>query len=482
MVRKPASELTANETSLLVIAARLISATKRIEDTLTTSEELKYMDARIDEEIVAIQKIFDTFKSGSKMPQVHPIIQAVGAEWKTASDAKRRFNWTVLTTSYITQLCEIVRKEHPEWHASLSSLTLDSYLDGLHPTKLWWLEGHPAAQKTSDAVMNDMPPDPPTAVVIPGPPSPHPPSPPAHSHNTRGKGKRAINAQVADLPSAPSKPLYALRGTKRRADSDNPEGESDSTTPQKSDLPQVEVEQASPPQPTQRQRTEASATIAYEQDRCGPCALANEVECRAQSNLRSFSCVHCASKHKVCDNPAPSWSILLRRAMELRSSGVGSPAMWEARFDAQLDAQEQRMEVMDAVNQDNNEKLAHILLELQNTCQDSHNTHLMISRLLNNQGVDVLSIPGVGATPYNCCSASPMTSTSSVGAQMSGLGISDACSTSSFSSMPSDRRRQPSGGSVASGGHGGSVGRAASVGRLTPSGVSGRSTLAGAVA
>ncbi|KAH8995166.1 hypothetical protein EDB86DRAFT_3077984 [Lactarius hatsudake] len=329
MVRKPASELTANETSLLVIAARLMSATKRVEDTPTTSEELKYMDARIDEEIVAIQKIFDTFKSGSKMPRVHPIIQAVGAEWKTASDAKRRFNWTVLTTSYITQLCETVRKEHPEWHASLSSLTLDSYLDGLHPTRLWWLEGHPAAQKTSD---DDMPPDPPTAVVIPGPASPHPPSPPAHSHNTRGKGKRAVNAQVADLPSAPSKPPYALRGTKRRADPDNPEGESDSTTPQKSDLPRVEVEQASPPRPTQRQRTEASATIAYEQDRCGPCALANEVECRAQSNSRSFSCVRCASKHKS------------------RSSGAGSPAMWEARLDARLDAQEQRMEAMDAVN------------------------------------------------------------------------------------------------------------------------------------
>ncbi|KAH8992195.1 hypothetical protein EDB92DRAFT_1945357 [Lactarius akahatsu] len=452
MVRKPASELTANETLLLVIAARLMSATKRVEDTPTTSEELKYMDARIDEEIVAIQKIFDTFKSGSKMPRVHPIIQAVGAEWKTASDAKRRFNWTVLTTSYITQLCETVRKEHPEWHASLSSLTLDSYLDGLHPTRLWWLEGHPAAQKTSD---DDMPPDPPTAVVIPGPASPHPPSPPAHSHNTRGKGKRAVNAQVADLPSAPSKPPYALRGTKRRADPDNPEGESDSTTPQKSDLPRVEVAQASPPRPTQRQRTEASATIAYEQDRCGPCALANEVECRAQSNSRSFSCVRCASKHKPCGKPGST---------------------------ARLDAQEQRMEAMDAVNRDNNEKLARILLELQNTRQDSHDTRLMISRLLNNQGVDVLSIPGVGATPYNRRSASPMTSTSSVGAQMSGLGISDARSTSSFSSMPSDRRRQPSGGSVASGGRGGSVGRAASVGRLTPSGVSGRSSSAGAVA
>ncbi|KAH9020287.1 hypothetical protein EDB83DRAFT_2528043 [Lactarius deliciosus] len=273
MVRKSASELTANETSLLNIAARLMSAAKRVTDTPTTPEELEYMDARIDEEIMAIQKIFDTFKSGSKMPRVHPIIQAVGAEWKTASDTKRSFDWTVLTTQYITQLCDTVQKEHPEWHASLSALSLDSYLDGLHPTKLWWLKGHSAAQNTPEATSSDMQQDPPPSVAIPGPPPPPPPSPPTHSHNTRGKGKRAVKAPVADLPFAPSIPPYSLRGTKRRADPDNPEGESDSTTPQKSDLPRVEVEQASPPRPTQRQRIEASETIASGQDRCGPCAL-----------------------------------------------------------------------------------------------------------------------------------------------------------------------------------------------------------------
>ncbi|KAH9011175.1 hypothetical protein EDB83DRAFT_2322254 [Lactarius deliciosus] len=478
MVRKSASELTANETSLLNIAARLMSAAKRVTDTPTTPEELEYMDARIDEEIMAIQKIFDTFKSGSKMPRVHPIIQAVGAEWKTASDTKRSFDWTVLTTQYITQLCDTVQKEHPEWHASLSALSLDSYLDGLHPTKLWWLKGHSTAQNTPEATSSDMQQDPPPSVAIPGPPPPPPPSPPTHSHNTRGKGKRAVKAPVADLPFAPSIPPYSLRGTKRRADPDNPEGESDSTTPQKSDLPRVEVEQASPPRPTQRQHIEASETIASGQDRCGPCALANVEECRAQSNSRSFSCVRCAMKHKVCDNPAPSWAVPLRHAMEGRSSGAGSPAMWDARFDTL----EQRMEAMEAVNRDTNEKIVRVLLELQNSRQDSHDTRLMTGRLLANQGIDVLSIPGVGAPPYNRRSASPMNSASSVGAQMSGLGISDARSTSSFSSVPSDRRREPSGGSVASGGRGGSVGRVASGGRLTPSGVSGRSSSAGAVA
>ncbi|KAH8980992.1 hypothetical protein EDB92DRAFT_1953494 [Lactarius akahatsu] len=339
-----------------------MSATKRVEDTPTTSEELKYMDARIDEEIVAIQKIFDTFKSSSKMPRVHPIIQAVGAEWKTASDAKRRFNWT----------------EHPRV-ACVALITYTRLISG-------WSSSHEAvvargAPRSAEDLRRST-----NCSGHSRPASPHPPSPPAHSHNTRGKGKRAVNAQ-------------------RRADPDNPEGESDSTTPQKSDLPRVEVAQASPPRPTQRQRTEASATIAYEQDRCAHVHWPTKWSA-GLSQIRAH--------FRVC---------AVHRSTSRGLVARGSPAMWEARLDARLDAQEQRMEAMDAVNRDNNEKLARILLELQNTRQDSHDTRLMISRLLNNQGVDVLSIPGVGATPYNRRYASPMTSTSSVGAQMSGLGI-----------------------------------------------------------
>ncbi|KAH9163429.1 hypothetical protein EDB89DRAFT_2078785 [Lactarius sanguifluus] len=246
MVRKPPSKLTKHESQLLTIAAKLMCAMKCVEDTPTSSKELEYMDGKIKGEIQAIQTIFNTYRAGSKMPRLHPIIQVVGAEWKNAEDQNRSPNWPLLTTQYITQLCETVLAENLEWHESLSSLQLDSYLEGLHPTKLWWLEAHPEVQKTSDAAIENISPDPLTSVAIPSPLPPPPPPLPLHMHNTRGKGKaRAIQELMAD-PSAPSNPPYALRGTKRRADPDIPKGESDSSTPRKSDVLWVKVEQASP--------------------------------------------------------------------------------------------------------------------------------------------------------------------------------------------------------------------------------------------
>ncbi|KAH9169691.1 hypothetical protein EDB89DRAFT_2072685 [Lactarius sanguifluus] len=452
MVRKPPSELTKHESQLLTIAAKLMCAMKCVEDTPTSSKELEYMDGKIKGEIQAIQTIFNTYRAGSKMPRLHPIIQVAGAEWKNAEDQNRSPNWPLLTTQYITQLCETVLVENPEWHESLSSLQLNSYLEGLHPTKLWWLEAHPEVQKTSDAAIENISP---TSVAIPSPLPPPSPPLPSHTHNTHGKGKaRAIQEPMAD-PSAPSNPPYALRGTKRCADPDIPEGESDSSTPRKSDVPRVEVEQVSPPRPTQCQCIEASAVIAYG---------------KAQSNTWSISCVHCAIKHKVC-NPTPAWAVPLHRAMEARTSGAGTPAIG----DSHLDALEQRMDALESMNRDTNEKVIHILLEIQNMCQDSHDTRLMAGRLLDVQGIDPTSIPGVGGPPSNRRSICPsIASASSVGARMSGLGISDARSTSSYSSAPSERHRQPSGGSVEA--------HVASGGRLTPSGVSGRSSSASAVA
>ncbi|KAH9169709.1 hypothetical protein EDB89DRAFT_1908354 [Lactarius sanguifluus] len=276
MVRKPPSKLTKHESQLLTIAAKLVlnswdlnspmgklpkgehgpkgkvlliqqlvCAMKCVEDTPTSSKELEYMDGKIKGEIQAIQTIFNTYRAGSKMPRLHPIIQVVGAEWKNVEDENCSPNWPLLTTQYITQLCETVLVENPEWHESLSSLQLNSYLEGLHPTRLWWLEVHSEVQKTSDAAIKNISPDPPTSVAIPGPLPPPPPPLPLHMHNTCGKGKaHAIQELMAD-PSAPSNPPYAL-GTKHRADLDIPEGESDSSTPQKSNVPWVEVEQASP--------------------------------------------------------------------------------------------------------------------------------------------------------------------------------------------------------------------------------------------
>ncbi|KAH9169735.1 hypothetical protein EDB89DRAFT_1908385 [Lactarius sanguifluus] len=481
MVRKPPSELTKHESQLLTIAAKLMCAMKRVEDTLTSSKELEYMDGKIKGEIQAIQTIFNTYRAGSKMPHLHPIIQVVGAEWKNAEDQNRSPNWPLLTTQYITQLCETVLVENPEWHESLSSLQLNSYLEGLHPTKLWWLEAHPEVQKTSDAAIENISL---TSVAIPSPLPPPSPPLPSHTHNTRGKGKaRAIQEPMVD-PSAPSNPPYALRGTKRCADLDIPEGESNSSTPRKSNVPWVEVEQASPPRPTQCQRIEASAVITYGKDQCGPCGLADVDECQAQSNTQSISCVCCTIKHKhglsLCTvqwkrGPVAQGPLVHPKCSEHAHTLINAHITLVAIGDSRVDALEQRMDALESMNRDTNEKVVRILLEIQNVRQDSHDTHLMAGRLLDVQGIDPTSIPGVGGPPSNHRSISPsIASASSVGARMSGLGISDARSTSSYSSAPSEHCRQPSGGSVEA--------RVASGGRLTPSGVSGRSSSASAVA
>ncbi|KAH9169710.1 hypothetical protein EDB89DRAFT_1908355 [Lactarius sanguifluus] len=113
--------------------------------------------------------------------------------------------------------------------------------------------------------------------------------------------------------------------------------------------------------------------------------------------------------------------------MEAWTSGAGTHAIG----DSHLDTLEQRMDTLESMNRDTNEKVVRILLEIQNVRQDSHNTHLMAGRLLDIQGINPTSIPGVGGPPSNCRSISPsIASASSVGAWMSGLGISDAHSTS----------------------------------------------------
>ncbi|KAI9433715.1 hypothetical protein H4582DRAFT_2060691 [Lactarius indigo] len=210
----------------------------------------------------------------------------------------------------------------------------------------------------------------------------------------------------------------------------------------------VEVEQASPPRPTQRQRTDAGDIVAYGNDRCGPCIHFGDAECKAQANKRSITCVKCAQRHKPCEPPA-TWAIPLHRAMEARSTpsmGAGSPASGTP----SVDALERKVESLTSKLGDVTQTVDRVLFEV---------------------GIESTSIPGVGMPPTNRRSVSPgVQSTSSVGAHMSGLTLSDIRPPSSLSSAPPSHSRQPSGESVASGG------------RLTPSGISGGSSSAGPVA
>ncbi|KAI9429674.1 hypothetical protein H4582DRAFT_2064942 [Lactarius indigo] len=322
------------------------------------------------------------------------------------------------------------------------------------------------------------------------PEPPDPPATPPPVHNTRGTVKaRAIQTRSSDRPAdAPSKrhtAPYVLRGMKR--DSPGNPGEASETVPhQNPPVPHVEVEQASPPRPTQRQRTDAGDIVAYGNDCCGPCIHFGDAECKAQANKRSIACVKCAQRHKPCEPPA-TWAIPLHRAMEARSTpsmGAGSPGSFG---DSRVDALERKVESLTSklgdVTQTVDQQVPTLPTALSiaprdlanvwslGTVTDLHDTRLMVGKLLSHQGIESTSIPGVGMPPTNHRSVSPgVQSTSSVGAHMSGLTLSDIRPPSSLSSAPPSRSRQPSGESVASGG------------RLTPSGISGGSSSAGPVA
>ncbi|KAI9429098.1 hypothetical protein H4582DRAFT_2065810 [Lactarius indigo] len=473
MGRKGPSELTKHEVQLLTIAAKFMAAMKRVEETGPSPMELDIMDTKINQEVRTINSIFAGYGIHSKTPRVHPIIQAIGTEWQSAAIEDRYPDWFILTTEYITTLCEYVSSENLDWHLKLSSLDLNSYLDGLHPSKMWWLEENTIPQMPSEFVVFTI--DTCPSFRLHGPPgTPGPPATPPPVHNTQGTVKAcAIQTRLSDrLADAPSKrhtAPYVLQGTKH--DSPGNPGEASETVPhQNPPVPHVEVEQASPPRPTQRQRTDAGDIVAYGNDRCGPCIHFGDAECKAQANKRSITCVKCAQRHKPCEPPA-TWAIPLHRAMEARSTpsmGAGSPGSFG---DSHVDALERKVESLTSKLGDVTQTVDCVLFEVVNTRQDSHDTWLMVGKLLSHQGIESTSIPGVGMPPTNRWSVSPgVQSTSSVGAHMSGLTLSDIRPPSSLSSAPPSHSRQPSGESVASGG------------RLTPSGISGGSSSAGPVA
>ncbi|KAH9016538.1 hypothetical protein EDB84DRAFT_1443076 [Lactarius hengduanensis] len=169
-----------------------------------------------------------------------------------------------------------------------------------------------------------------------------------------------------------------------------------------SGVPRVEVEQASPPRPTQRQHTDSGAIIAYGKDRCGPCDKSGEAMCVAQANKRSIACVRCAFKHKVCEPPA-SWALPLHLAMESRaasSARTGSPAVGESR----ISELERKVDALESALQEQSQTVARVLFEVVNGRQDAHDTLLIVSKLLSNQGTDPASIPGIGAPLPRVCS------------------------------------------------------------------------------
>jgi hypothetical protein len=159
MPPKPVSELTKVETTILTIAAKLLAAIKRVQDSPPTPEQLEQFNAKVLDELVSlytaypiaydymtlnthIQHIVNShFGPGmSKTPHIHPIIQLVADEWTNADTAGRAPNWGLFTTSYISRHCRQMAKNESLWHKDLFAVDISSYLQGItNKKKLWWV-------------------------------------------------------------------------------------------------------------------------------------------------------------------------------------------------------------------------------------------------------------------------------------------------------------------------------------------------------
>ena len=157
MPPKPVSELTKVETTLLTIAAKLLAAVKRVQDSPPTQEQLKQFNAKVLEELVSsytaypvaydtqYSHIQDTVNSNfgagmTKTPRLHPMIQLVAEEWTHADNTGRAPNWGLFTMSYISRHCRQIAQNEPLWHRDLSAVDLSNYLRGItNKKKLWWV-------------------------------------------------------------------------------------------------------------------------------------------------------------------------------------------------------------------------------------------------------------------------------------------------------------------------------------------------------
>jgi hypothetical protein len=111
-------------------------------------------------------------------------------------------------------------------------------------------------------------------------PSPHPSEPPSpaippsyserETRSSKGKARAVPSAAAAAPPITPVTPAYDLRGIKRPADAitSSTIDDEQETTPRKADgppdavIPRVQVDDASPPPPARRARTEPAGMVA----------------------------------------------------------------------------------------------------------------------------------------------------------------------------------------------------------------------------
>ena len=88
---------------------------------------------------------------GSTMPRIHPIIQTVSLEWKTAGIQNYPPRWGLFTEKYIMTFCSQVEVENLGWHEDLYATDLTHYLACLPESRCWWHPKPPQPGSTTSA-------------------------------------------------------------------------------------------------------------------------------------------------------------------------------------------------------------------------------------------------------------------------------------------------------------------------------------------
>ncbi|KAF8262902.1 hypothetical protein EI94DRAFT_1704413 [Lactarius quietus] len=455
---KPPQELTQLEVQFLMTAARLLAATRTFSPRPPHQAQKAYLMNKVKEEIVSVGNNFKKYMSEPtkilKKPRVHPIIQVMSVEWKAAEAEKRSPDWSIFTTDYISSYCENQRANELNWHPDLSSLDLGPYLEGLQEHKRWWEVGLPAAQDDEDVHMDPLtscaPPRAPAAPPMTAPPSM--PALPVATRSSKGKAHALLTPASSDprgappalhapptLPTPPAMPAapsmhpaspapYAFRteasNTTTAPDAappDDDEIEDFDTTPRKwggpsdTSIPQVHVDDGSPPPPAQRCWMDAKPLIATGDNWCGPCRNPKNKrpECVSQNNPKriTVACTFCAGRRRLCTPPA-SWALPVVRFMA--SQGVAFPE-----------------DVQGTLNlSDEGGSSQHSPMSLRSpsgTPGKMDYVILVLNAIAGKQGIVPSTLPGYIQPPPPCRSPSPsIQSQSSPGIPIASLGISDA--------------------------------------------------------
>ncbi|KAI9431877.1 hypothetical protein H4582DRAFT_2062301 [Lactarius indigo] len=138
MAKKAVTELTKDETVMLVIAAKCLAAIRHVAEVPTTAEQLAMLNKHVSVELKTVSAIFRRYIDHPKKPRLHAVAQVMGYEWGNARRESRDPDWENVTIDYIASLCEEQERISPDWHEAYSSIDLSKYLEGIQPKKMWW--------------------------------------------------------------------------------------------------------------------------------------------------------------------------------------------------------------------------------------------------------------------------------------------------------------------------------------------------------